>query len=148
MSKTKNTVKYIYLTKFDSETLTFTTQRLEVSREYSRYISLADGSRINTEDISDLAVKNSTVCRYVGHNWQSVPKAYGDLLDNGCTYSIKPLSKAVKDRVCDERLLDVASSIDRHEQEIKRYTSLIADEEKDLAKDKALFAKLKAIHCK
>jgi hypothetical protein len=71
-----------------------------------------------------------------------------DLLDNGYTYSIKPLSKAVKDRICDERLLDVASSIDRHEQEIKRHTSLIADEEKDLAKDKALFAKLKAIHCK
>ena len=148
MSKTKNTVKYIYLTKFDSDTLTFTTQRLEVSREYSRYISLVDGSRINTEDISDLNAKNSTVCRYVGSKWQSVPKAYGDLLDNGYTYSIKPLSKDVKDRICDERLLDVASSIDRHEQEIKRHTSLIADEEKSLAKDKALFAKLKAIHCK
>lgn len=148
MSKTKNTVKYIYLTKFDSETLTFTTQRLEVSREYSRYISLADGSRINTEDLADLSAKGNTCYRYVGNKYQAVPKVYNDLLDHGYTYSIKPISKAVKDRICDERILDVASSIDRHEQEIERYTSLKADEEKSLAKDKALFAKLRAIHCK
>ncbi len=148
MSKTKNTVKYIYLTKFDSDNLTFTTQRLEVSREYSRYISLADGSRINTEDLADLSAKGNTCYRYVGSKYQPVPKVYVDLLDNGYTYSIKPIGKAVKNHICDERLVDVASNIDRHEQEIKRYNSLIADEEKALAKDKDLFARLSKIHCK
>ena len=48
MSKTEQPIKFIYATRFDSDNLTFTTRRLNVVKECSRYVSLEDGSRNTT----------------------------------------------------------------------------------------------------
>ncbi len=151
MSKTKNAnaIKYIYLTMFNGEDLTFNTQRLEVSREYSRYVSLADGSRVDTDNIVDLHGSEARKCYRSGSKGCSeVSKLMYELLENKRVYTLKPINRATKNQICDERILDFASAIDRDEAAVTRACEEVKRFEQRLAKDKDLFAKLKAIHYK
>jgi hypothetical protein len=151
MSKTKNAnaIKYIYLTMFNGEDLTFNTQRLEVSREYSRYVSLADGSRVDTDDIVDLCGSEARKCYRSGSKgYSEASKLTYELLENNRVYTLKPINRATKNQIRDERILDVASAIDRDESAVTRAYEEVKRFEQRLAKDKDLFAKLKAIHYK
>ena len=151
MSKTKNTnaIKYIYLTMFNGDELTFNTQRLEVSREYSRYVSLADGSRVSTDDIAELYDSQAKKCyRSSGNKYSEVPKVVFELLEHHRVYTLKPLNKATKNQVCDERIVDVAAAVDRDEHAVDREYADAKRAEQRLAEDKALLAKLNRIHYK
>lgn len=151
MSKTKNAnaIKYIYLTMFNGEDLTFNTQRLEVSREYSRYVSLADGSRVDTDDIVDLCGSEARKCYRSGSKgYSEVSKLTYELLENNRVYTLKPINRATKNQICDERIVDVASAIDRDEAAVAREYADAKRAEQRLAEDKALLAKLNAIHYK
>lgn len=148
MSKTKNTnaIKYVYLTTFNGDTLKFTTQRLEVSREYSRYVSLADGSRVNTDDIVDLSGKARKVYRSSnGRGYGEVPKVVYDLLEYKRVYTLKPINKATQNQICDERILDVVASIDRDMETANRCYADAKRAEQRIAESKTLLAKLKTI---
>ena len=135
MSKTKQPIKFIYVTKFDSDNLTFTTKRLNVIKECSKYVSLDDGSRIEANNIYDLYSDN--YCR----NVENV------LSRKESIYSLKPISKELKTRVKKEVIeslkLDIERNkrwIDSKESYIKSYKNSIIEEELNVKslKDKVI----------
>lgn len=133
MSKTKQPIKFIYYTKFDSNTFTFTTKRLNVIKECSKYVSLEDGSRIETNDIYGL-----------------YPNSYHRNIE--CTlsreeaiYSLKPISKDLKILAKKEVIEFLKLNIERNkkwlidrEESIKNLKNRVIEEElsiKDLKDD-------------
>ena len=131
MSKKEQTsIKFIYVTKLDKETFTFTTKRLKVVKEYYRYVSLEDGSRIETGYIYDLYA-NEDNCRHVKYK----------LSIEEDVYSLKPISKEIKEeakKVIIETLkADISSNkrwLAERETTIKELKDKIAEQEEKLAK--------------
>lgn len=90
MSKTEQPIKFVYLTKVDKETVTFLTKRFNVVKECSGYVSLEGGIRIKISDIKDV---------YIESNAYTYRDAAYDLSHGYNVYTIKPISKAIKDAV-------------------------------------------------
>ena len=101
MSKTKQPIKFIYSTKFDSSTFTFTIKRLNVIKECSKYVSLEDGSRIETNYIYGL---------YTNNYYRNIecPLSREEVI-----YSLKPISKELKTLTKKETIEYLKSDIER-----------------------------------
>lgn len=130
MSKTEQPIKFIYATRFDSDNLTFTTRRLNVVKECSRYVSLEDGSRIETSDIYDLYTD--------GYRCRSIEYA---LSREDNVYSLKPISKDLKTLVKKEVIESLKASIESdkrwladRESSVKELKEKIAEQEAKLAR--------------
>ena len=104
MSKTKQPIKFIYATKFDSDTFKFTTKRLNVIKECSKYVSLEDGSRIETNYIHDLYTDNY-------YKYIECPLSRGQVI-----YSLKPISKELKTLTKKETIEYLKSDIERNKK--------------------------------
>lgn len=102
MNKTEQPIKFIYATRFDSSTFTFTTKRLNVVKECSRYVSLEDGSRIYTDYIYGLYTDI--------YNCNSIEYS---LAREEIVYSLKPISKDLKTLVKKEVIESLKESIER-----------------------------------
>ena len=101
MSKTKQPIKFIYYTKFDNDTFKFITKKLNVIKECSSYVSLEDGSRIETKYIHDLYTNNY-------YEYIECPLSRG-----GVMYFLKPISKELKNLVKKETIEYLKSDIER-----------------------------------
>ena len=102
MSKTKQPIKFIYVTKFDSNNLTFTTKRLNVVKECSRYVSLEDGSRIEAGNIYDLYPEKYY---YIGIE--------NTIVREENVYSLKSISKELKTSIKKKVIESLKSDIER-----------------------------------
>lgn len=132
MDKTKNPIKYIYLTKVDKETLTFLTKRFNVIKECSGYVSLEDGIRIKTSDIYDVYIETGV---YTGRSINY------SLLHGYNVYTVKPISKAIKDDIKEQltnRFKDDLEydkkRLSNTEHEVEELKNKIAEKEAKLAR--------------
>ena len=130
MSKEKQPIKFIYVTKFDSNNLTFTTKRLNVVKECSRYVSLEDGSRIETNNIYDLYPEK--------YYYISIENT---LVREENVYSLKSISKELKTIVKKKVIESLKSDIERDkkwliekELSVKNLKDKITEEEIQLDK--------------
>ena len=134
MSKTENPIKFIYATKFNSETLTFTTKRLNVVKECSRYVSLEDGSRISIDNIYDLFVEGHY--RYCNRDI-SYP-----LFKEEIVYTLKPISKEVKDEIKKATIETLKESIESNKKWLADRELTVIEIKDKIAKQEAKLAKL------
>ena len=133
MNKKEQPIKFIYLTKVDKATITFLTKRFNVVKECSGYVSLEDGIRIKMSDIKDVYVNT---CEYTPGG------IIFSLLHGYSVYTIKPISKTIKDAIKEDLIDQVKNNLELNKKRLSNVKSEIEELEDIIAKDEAKLSKL------
>lgn len=133
MSKKNQPIKFIYLTKVDVETITFLTKKFNVVKECSGYVSLEDGIRIKISDIKDV---------YVDTNIYTYRDTKYDLLHGFNVYTVKPISKEVKDAVKKLLIEQIEISLEMDKKQLTNVKHEAEELENKIAEKEARLTKL------
>ena len=131
--KQENPIKFIYATKFNETDFTFSTQKLKVAKECSRYVSLEDGNRIGTSNIYDIYIDDYG---YYGQNIEYM-LAHGNVV-----YTIKPIKKTVKDDTKKEAIEALKSEIEGDKIWLADREASVKELKEKIAKNEAKLTKL------